>query len=77
MQILPGLRSGLAPCVARRHEKQRPTLSPPLSACAYNIRVLACDGAFGTSTQRGKNRRLEGGPACWRVKIQEARANRQ
>ena len=39
------------------------------------FRVLACDGAFGTSTQRGKDRRLEGGPACWRFRPSCARSS--
>ena len=47
-------------------------LSPHARSCAYGVSSLACDGAFGSSTQRGSDRRLEGWPSCWRAQIQEA-----
>jgi hypothetical protein len=53
-----------------------PGVIPVDSIHAYNDGVLACDGAFGSSTQRGKGRRLEGRPSCWMAEIQEARCDR-
>ena len=53
-----------------------PCLSPPPRARARIAPVAACDGALGTSTQRGSDRRLEGWPSCWRAQIQEARCDR-
>jgi hypothetical protein len=40
------------------------TIPAPLGAC-LDARVAACDGALGTSTQRGSGRRLEGRSSCW------------
>ena len=40
---------------------------------AHSAAVAACDGALGSSTQRGSDRRLEGWPPCWGAEIQEAR----
>jgi hypothetical protein len=45
-------------------------------SCAYDALVAACDGALGSSTQRGSDRRLEGRPSCWRTQIQEACCDR-
>jgi hypothetical protein len=66
--VVRACEPGPSPALSNHgHRSTAGAKSPGGSARATMVGVLACDGAFGTSTQRGKDRRLERGPLCWRA----------